>query len=45
MKQAYQLAAKRSHSSSEKAKGYYDQKVRHAALQIGDHVLVWNLSE
>ena len=45
MKQAYQLAAKCSHSSSEKAKGYYDQKVRHATLQIGDRVLVWNLSE
>ena len=45
MKQAYQLAAKRSHSSGEKAKGYYDQKVRHAMLQIGDRVLVRNLSE
>ena len=45
MKQAYQLAAKRSHSSGEKAKGYYDQKVRHATLQIGDCVLVQNLSE
>ena len=45
MKQAYQLAAKRSHSSGEKAKGYYDQKIRHATLQIGDRVLVRNLSE
>ena len=45
MKQAYQLAAKCSHSSGEKAKGYYDQKVRHATLQIGDRVLVQNLSE
>ena len=45
MKQAYQLAAKHSHSSGEKAKGYYNQKVRHATLQIGDHVLVRNLSE
>ena len=45
MKQAYQLAAKRSHSSSEKAKGYYDQKVWHATLQIGDRGLVRNLSE
>ena len=45
MKQAYQLAAKRSHNSGEKAKGYYDQKVWHATLQIGDRVLVRNLSE
>ena len=45
MKQVYQLAAKRSHSSGEKAKSYYDQKVRHAMLQMGDRVLVWNLSE
>ena len=45
MKQAYQLAAKCSHCSGEKAKGYYDQKVRHAMLQFGDLVLVRNLSE
>ena len=45
MKQAYQLAAKCSHSSGEKAKGYHDQKVQHAMFQIGDSVLVWNLSE
>ena len=45
MKQAYQLAAKHSHSSGEKAKGYYDQKVWHATLQISDRVLVCNLSE
>ena len=45
MKQAYQLAAKCSHNSGEKAKGYYDQKVRNVTLQIGDCVLVWNLSE
>ena len=45
MKHAYQLAAKHSHSSGEKAKGYHDQKVRHATLQIGDRVLVRNLSE
>ena len=45
MKQGYQLAAKHSHSSSEKAKGYHDQKVQHAMLQISDHVLVQNLSE
>ena len=45
MKHAYQLAAKHSQSSGEKAKGYYDQKVRHATLQIGDRVLVRNLSE
>ena len=44
-KQAYQLAAKHSHSSGEKAKGYYDQKIWHSTLQIGDRALVRNLSE
>ena len=45
MKEAYDLAARKSKSSSDKFKAYYDSKVRSSFLAPGDRVLVRNLSK
>ena len=45
MKEAYDLAARKSKSSSNKFKAYYDSKVRSSVLAPGDRVLVRNLSK
>ena len=45
MKQAYDLAARKSKSCDEKFKAYFDSKVRSSVLATGDGVLVRNLSK
>ena len=45
MEEAYSLAAKKSQNSGEKAKHYYDRKIRSTLLQPDDRVFVRNLSE
>ena len=45
MKEAYDLAARKSKTSGEKFKAYYDSKVRSSVLAPGDCVLVRNLSK
>ncbi len=45
MKEAYDLARKRSSASSQRNKQQYDQKAQHVDLQTGDRVLVRNLSQ
>ena len=45
MKEAYDLAARKSKSSGDKFKAYYDSKVRSCVLAPGDCVLVQNLSK
>ena len=45
MRQAYDLAAKRSEKSQQHNKSTYDKTARSTALQSGDRVLVRNLSE
>ena len=45
MKEAYDLAAKRSHQSNTRGKMYYNKNANSAVLQPGDRVLVHNLRE
>ena len=45
MKEAYDLATKRSGLSGARGKKHYDKKANSPVLQPGDRVLVRNLSE
>ena len=45
MHEAYQLAGRKAKERGDKAKTHYDRWVRSSVLQLGDRVLVWNLSE
>ena len=45
MKEAYEIAAQHSKAKGDKAKAFYDQKVRSSTLLPGDRVLVKNLAE
>ena len=45
MREAYQIASKRTVSSQERSKQAYDKRVRHTVLEPGDRVLVRNLRE
>ena len=45
MKEAYRIAAEKLGARGDKVKAYYDQKGRSSTLQLGDRVLVKNLSE
>ena len=45
MKEAYDLAARKSKSRGDRFKAYYDSKVRSSVLVPGDRVLVRNLSK
>ena len=45
MKEAYSIAASKSKAQGDKAKAFYDLKVRSSTLLPGDHVLIKNLSE
>ena len=45
MKEAYDIAAKRSQPSQQQNKENYDTKVRSTVLQEGDRVVVRNLTE
>ena len=45
MEEAYSLATKKSQNSGEKAKHYYDRKIRSTLLQPDNRILVRNLSD
>ena len=45
MKEAYSIAASKCKAQGDKAKAFYDLKVRSSTLLPGDHVLIKNLSE
>ena len=45
MRNAYDTVIKNSKSAAERNKKQYDKKIRSSTLEVGDRVLVRNLSE
>ena len=45
MKEVYSIAASKCKAQGDKAKAFYDLKVRSSTLGPGDHVLIKNLSK
>ena len=43
LEKAYKMAAEKAGENSSRQKGHYDRKIRGAAVQVGDGVLVRNV--